>query len=141
MANTAWQELHKRYKEQDWINKPSLFAETAVTYFPAKGRVLELGAGLGQDSRFFAEHGYKVVSTDLEETALGQAHAALSADIKPNITLQKLDLREELPFENASFDVVYAHLSLHYFDFETTRALVRRDTTRAEAGRYTGVLY
>lgn len=36
------------------------------------------------------------------------------------ITLKKVDLRDELPFDSESFDVVYAHLSLHYFDKETT---------------------
>lgn len=33
-------------------------------------------------------------------------------------------MREELQFEDASFDVVYAHLSLHYFDYETTVRLI-----------------
>lgn len=120
MNNTVWQDLHKDYKDRDWINKPSLFAETAITYFPAKGKVLDLGAGQGQDSRYFAEHGYEVVSTDLEETALEQSKAKLSDELKQKVTLQQIDLREELPFDDTSFDVVYAHLSLHYFDYETT---------------------
>lgn len=118
--NDAWTNLHKRYKSQDWSQKPSLFAETAITYFPKHGRIVELGAGLGQDSRFFAEHGYDVVSTDLKEEALQERYASLPDGIKQRITIQKTDLRDELPFETASFDVVYAHLSLHYFDHETT---------------------
>lgn len=121
--NNAWSDLHKNYKTRDWIDKPSLFAETAVTYFPETGRVLDLSAGQGQDSRFFAEHGYEVVSTDLEESALAESKSKLSDELKPKMTIQKVDLREELPFEAASFDVVYAHLSLHYFDFETTERL------------------
>ncbi len=120
MSNTAWQNLHDRYKEQDWIDKPSLFAETAMTYFPAKGKVLDLGAGLGQDGRYFASHGYEVVSTDLEETALEQSKSKLIGELRQKVTFQKVDLREDLPFDNASFDVVYGHLSLHYFDYETT---------------------
>lgn len=118
--NNVWSDLHKSYKDRDWIDKPSLFAETAITYFPADGRVLDLGAGQGQDSRFFAEQGYEVISTDLEETALEQNASKLSEELKKKITVQKIDLRDELPFEDASFDVVYAHLSLHYFDYETT---------------------
>jgi SAM-dependent methyltransferase len=120
MNDAVWSDLHKNYKKQDWIDKPSLFAETAITYFPKSGRVLDLGAGQGQDSRFFAEHGYEVVSTDIEETALEQSTSKLSSELKQKVTIQKGDLREELPFEDASFDVVYAHLSLHYFDYETT---------------------
>lgn len=100
----AWTNKHKDYAGRGWIDKPSLFAETVITYFPATGKVLELGAGQGQDTRFFAEHGYEVVSTDLEQSAL--------------------DLSKELPFENEAFDVVYAHLSLHYFDDATTKSLL-----------------
>ena len=48
--NKAWSELHNNYKKRDWINKPSIFAEQAIKYFPSSGKVLELGAGLGQDS-------------------------------------------------------------------------------------------
>jgi len=118
--DTVWSELHDHYKTQDWIDKPSLFAETAITYFPAKGKVLDLGSGQGQDSRFFAERGYDVVSTDIEETALETSKVKLPSELKQRVSFQKADLREELPFETGSFDIVYAHLSLHYFDYETT---------------------
>jgi len=68
--NSVWKELHSNYQEQDWIEKPSLFAETAIHYFPKSGRILELGAGHGQDSIFFAKRGYDVVSTDIETSSL-----------------------------------------------------------------------
>lgn len=115
-----WADLHANYKDRDWIDKPSLFAETAISYFPKAGRVLDLGAGQGQDSRFFAEHGYDVISTDIEDVALEQSRAKLPEALKSKLTIQKLDLRQALPFEDGSFEVVYAHLSLHYFDYETT---------------------
>lgn len=117
--NKVWSDLHKRYSEQDWIDKPSVFAEQAIKYFPQSGSVLELGAGQAQDGCFFASQGYKVTATDIEDTALELAKQKAS-DKSVNLDLKKVDLREELPFENESFDVVYAHLSLHYFDKETT---------------------
>lgn len=120
MNDNVWSDLHKDYKTRDWIDKPSLFAETALTYFPTTGRILDLGAGQGQDSRFFAEHGYEVVSTDFEESALLENKAKLSGDLEQTITLRLVDLRTVLPFEDESFEVVYTHLSLHYFDQETT---------------------
>ena len=122
--NDAWSNLHNRYKTQDWSEKPSIFAETAITYFPAKGKVLDLGAGLGQDTRFFAEHGYEVVGTDLKVEQLQERFSAFPDSVQQRITLQKVDLRDELSFDNASFDVVYAHLSLHYFDYEVTTRLI-----------------
>ncbi len=116
-----WIDIHQNvYAASDWIDKPSIFAETAVTYFPKSGKVLELGAGQGQDSRFFAERGYEVVSTDLERSALDLSEQKLSPGLASKITLRQVDLRENLPFNDASFDIVYAHLSLHYFDAEVT---------------------
>lgn len=118
--NKVWADLHEHYKDKDWIDKPSLFAETAVQYFPQSGKILELGAGQAQDSRYFADGGYTVISTDLESSAQDLVQAKLTDKQKKAITFQVVDLREELPFDAASFDVVYAHLSLHYFDYETT---------------------
>lgn len=120
----VWSDLHQNYKGKDWIDKPSIFAEIAVRYFPKTGKVLDLGAGQGQDSRFFAEHGYQVVSTDLENSALELSKSKVTDDIKSRITFQKVDLRDELPFETDSLDVVYAHLSIHYFEYETTVRLL-----------------
>ena len=120
MTDTIWSDLHKNYKASDWIHKPSLLAETAITYFPSSGRLLDLGAGQGQDRRFFAEHGYNVISTDIDESALQQSESERNHSLKPNLAIQHVDLRTPLPFGDESFDIVYAHLSLHYFDFATT---------------------
>lgn len=122
MNDDVWSDLHKIYKEQDWIDKPSVFAEQAIKYFPKQGKVLELGAGQAQDSCFFATQGYSVIATDLEDTALELAKKK-AAEKSVELEIQSVDLRNELPFESSSFDVVYAHLSLHYFDQETTLRL------------------
>lgn len=124
MNKTIWSDLHQNYSKRDWIDKPSIFAETALTYFPTSGKVLDLGAGLGQDSRFFAEHNYEVISTDLEQDALEQSQAKIPEALRSRLSFQKVDLRQELPFQNESFDVVYAHLSIHYFTQEVTRRLI-----------------
>jgi ubiquinone/menaquinone biosynthesis C-methylase UbiE len=118
--DNVWSDLHKSYTKQHWIDKPSIFAEQTIEYFPKQGKLLELGAGQGQDSRFFAEHRYAITSTDIEESALELAKSKVPARLESQITFQKVDLSEKLPFEDSSFDVVYAHLSLHYFDYQTT---------------------
>lgn len=122
-SETAWSDLHNNYKKQDWINKPSIFAEQAIKYFPSGGKILELGAGLGQDSCYFAEQGFTVTATDLETSAFEHARTKANKN-SLQITFQQVDLRNELPFEGETFDVVYAHLSLHYFNYETTKRLI-----------------
>lgn len=120
MSQDVWKKLHSNYKEQSWIEKPSLFAETAIKYFPKFGKVLDLGAGQGQDSRFFAEHGHEVFSTDISDLALELNRAKIPPKLKDKITVEKLDLTSDFSYPDESFDVVYAHLSLHYFDKDTT---------------------
>lgn len=122
--DSIWKSFHINYRDQEWVDKPSIFAEEALPYFCKTGRVLDLGAGVGQDSLYFTGKGYEVVSTDIDTTSLESSIAALSEEFKKNIRIQKIDLRENIPFENNAFDIVYAHLSLHYFDHEITIKIV-----------------
>lgn len=120
----VWKNLHTSYQKQDWTDRPSLFAEAVSPYLPATGKILELGAGLGQDSNFFVKAGYEVVCTDIETTSLVDSLSNIVDEHKKRITVDRVDLREPLPYENGSFDVVYAHLSLHYFGREMTQKIV-----------------
>ncbi|HJP81120.1 MAG TPA: class I SAM-dependent methyltransferase [Candidatus Saccharimonadales bacterium] len=122
MTEKNWTNLHKNYSKEDWIHKPSIFAEQAIEYFPEHGSLLELGAGHGQDGLYFAAHGFTVTSTDLEIASLEANIENASEDIKEHISAKKVDLRKPLSFDQ-SFDVVYAHLSLHYFDEQTTKRI------------------
>lgn len=117
MSENTWSQLHKNYQDTDWINKPSIFAEFAINYFPKEGKLLDLGAGQGQDSRYFFENGYIVTSTDISKTAL---EINKSKNKSNKISIIELDLTKPFPFEDRSFDIIYAHLSLHYFSKENT---------------------
>lgn len=124
MDNQAWTKLHKHYKDQDWINKPNIFAQEVIHYFPKNANILELGAGQGQDTRFFAENGHKVESTDVSEDALKLNKEKLPTELKRLVNLSRLDMTDKFPYEDDSFDVVYAHLSIHYFDLHTTSKII-----------------
>ena len=121
MTDDNWTRLHETYKQQDWITKPSMFAEVAITYFPESGKLLELGAGVGQDSLYFASHGYDVTATDLNTDKLN-SNDELQVQGR-SVEVRQVDLLQPLPFEDDSYDVVYAHLSLHYFDDATTQRI------------------
>lgn len=116
MTDDYWTKLHALYSEKDWITKPSLFAETVKNCLPKNGTLLELGAGLGQDSAYFTELGYNVTATDISIDHLKE----LAQD---DFKILVVDLRKPLSFTDASFDIVYAHLSLHYFNQRTTNAI------------------
>ena len=116
MNDEKWKAKHDTYSKEDWVNKPSIFSEQVIQYFPIDGRVLELGAGHGQDGNYFSSQGFEVTSTDLETSSLEKN--TQQAGVR--IAVQKLDLCQPFPFKNDSFDVVYAHLALHYFNSQTT---------------------
>jgi len=117
-----WDEKHLQ-ADAEWIKKPSLFAQWVLQYLPQQGRVLDLGAGQGQDSRFFAEQGYDGVSTDYALEGLRLNREQIPAELKKKIATEELDLEKPFPYANASFEVVYAHLSLHYFSEKITRQI------------------
>ena len=85
-----------------------------------KTSVLDLGCGVGCDSILLTENGFDVIACDFSKTALGR----LNRDNK-NIKTLLLDISKPLPFENNSFDVVVADLSLHYFDEQTTKNIMQ----------------
>ena len=121
--NSKWNNLHKFYSKQDWIDKPNIFAEEVLEYLPKDGYVLCLGDGQGQDGRFFTSKGYKVLSTDISESALEINNQKIKDEGLKNIITEKLDLKNKFPYKEATFNVVYAHLSLHYFSQKMTEQI------------------
>ncbi len=121
MSQSVWKERHDSYKKQGLDEKPTIFAEQVLSHLPAQANILELGAGLGQDSRYFAGLGYAVTMTDYVDAVLQTSRQRPGGE--NTIHIQTVDISKPLPFADASYDVVYAHLSLHYFDTPTTRAI------------------
>lgn len=117
-----WTKYHEQRQSTEWINKPSIFAQQAIKYFPTTGKLLDLAAGQGQDSLFFAEKNYAVTSTDQNQTAL-KISKEKSSKKSLLITTQLVDLNDNLPFKDSSFDIVYSHLGLHYFNQAKTKEI------------------
>lgn len=125
MTNSFWESVHKvKYDGQDWTKKPSIFVQEAIESLPKHGLVLELGAGQGQDSIFFRKRNYEVISSDNElsiiERADQNAHEYFNGSYGP-MRFQLIDISNIFPLDSNFVDVVYAHLSLHYFDYEVTK--------------------
>jgi SAM-dependent methyltransferase len=87
----------------------------------AAGRpVLELGCGGGRDSATLAAAGHGVIGADISAKAVARARARVPAG---QFHLQ--DVRAPFPVEGA-LGVILASLSLHYFDWAETLALLAR---------------
>lgn len=77
--------------------------------------ILDLGCGIGADTLYLIERGFKVLSCDFSNEAL----KSIKENI-PNSKTKYVDMQEEFPFEDESYSLVIADLSLHYFDNNTT---------------------
>ena len=102
-----WKEhINKKIENNMWINNYK-------KYFNSKGKCLELGCGIGQYTKRLIEFGYDVLSTDISKIALNEVKK-----INKNVLL--LDMNSKFPFNNNTFDLVFANLSIHYFNNDDT---------------------
>lgn len=83
-------------------------------------KVLDLGCGIGYDSDYLTRKGLEVIACDFSDVALRRLQERV-----PDVKTMLLDISEPLPFENDSFDLIVADLSLHYFDEQTTESIMR----------------
>ncbi len=86
--------------------------------------VLELGCGGGRDSAVLAAEGHRVVGIDLSADGIAQARARV-----PTGRFECRDIRAPFPVADGGTNVILASLSLHYFPWPETAALVERVRT------------
>lgn len=72
--------------------------ERLLPYIPAGARVLEFGAGTGQQARFLAERGYDVVAVDLPQSNYAE-HLVFPVTQYDG---------EHIPLEDSSVDVIFS---------------------------------
>ena len=99
------------YRLEHWPAAPATaplltLAPRPVTHPPPPIRLLDLGAGQGQDAAAFAQAGLDVVALDLT------LPARKSPLCPESVAWVVGDAREPLPFEDGSFDYVYSHYVL-----------------------------
>lgn len=81
--------------------------------------VLELGCGQGRDSAQLLPFVNKLIACDRDTSGISEALHNHS-----DMTIMTLDHSKPLPFPNQSVDVVVASLSLHYFEWQSTIAII-----------------
>ena len=82
--------------------------------------IIDLGCGMGNDSLYLSERGYRVVACDQSEFAVRCVSEAV-----PAAEVMVFDMLRGLPFIDGLAKIVIADLSLHYFSWSDTLAAVR----------------
>jgi len=119
--------LWKQIWNRDNRLSPNSFAKRS--FITIKNRplktLLDVGCGMGLDSIFFAQNGLKVTAIDFSETGIEKLKQTVKGKKIKNIIPMLGDI-SSLKFSANSFGVIYAHLSLHYFDDQTTTKIFDR---------------
>lgn len=132
MDKSYWNEKYwvRHMKNDDLDHVEDLWIEEYESLIlPHSGKLLDLGCGIGQYSEYFSGKGFEVVAGDISERAL-----AYLSQKDPEIKTVALDMTEPLPFNDNSFDVVFANLSIHFFSEKDTEGLIAEVKRILKAG-------
>ncbi len=106
--------------EENFSNKPEMFglepsysAKKALEIFKEKkiNNIVDLGAGLGRDSVFFAKNSINVLAIDNSFNAIKIINKKIQKlNLSKFVTTKVIDIRNKLPFEDCSIDAFYSHM-------------------------------
>lgn len=113
MHNDAKQFWNTKYNSRAIVS-PLDFTKKSLQYLKQGQFLLDVGCGDGRDADFFAKNGITVTAIDFSVEAIERVQK-----LNAQVTAQTMDILH-IDFPDNTFDAIYAHLSLHYFDDETT---------------------
>lgn len=113
-----WDVRHRDGDHDRLRGLKSRFAKEVSGYLPLASQVLELGCGVGRDAAYFAQQGHDVRACDFSSAVIERNSREIEG-----VDFFVADISRPLPFPDDVFDLVYAHLSLHYYPELTTRAV------------------
>ena len=93
--------------------EPSVAATKAVKSFQDQNikSIVELGAGLGRDTIFFAKKSINVNALDYSKTSIERIkHKSNEQNLTKFINTKFFDIRKKLPFEDNSIDGCFSHM-------------------------------
>ena len=131
-AESFWNQLYEK-KERIWSGRANApLVEAAGPLRP--GTVLDLGCGEGGDAVWLAEHGWRVIATDMSTVALSRAkQLATERNVEDRIDFQWHDL--EIGFPSGKYDLVSAQYLQSPLDFQRQKVLRKAAAAVATDGR------
>ena len=105
--------------------EPSIAAKKTLILFKEKNikKIVELGAGLGRDTIFFAKNLIHIEALDYSSSAIEIINEKVKKNNLSNfVSTKNFDIRQKLPFENNSIEACFSHMlycmALSNYDLE-----------------------
>ncbi len=117
-ASSVYDKIAEPYAKE--FSKPSEYLDEFLKLIPEKGKVLDVGCGVGIDSGYMASKGFKVIGIDLSKEMLKLAKQKF-----PKIDFRQEDIRD-LDFSVHSFDGILASCSLIHIPKKDMPSLLDR---------------
>lgn len=121
---SQWDNHYQKDRDVFGVN-PSESAVFAANMFIEKGfkKILELGAGQGRDTLYFASKGFNVHVIEYSQVAINDLKRKLKKfNLNSMVKITYHDLREPLPFKIKHFDACYSHM-LFCMEFKESEIL------------------
>ena len=106
--------------EKNFLSKPEMFgldpsvaAEKALKSFQEKNikNIIELGAGLGRDTVFFAKNSINIHALDYSQASIESIkNKSEKLNLTNFIKAKVFDIRKKLPFEDNSIEGCFSHM-------------------------------
>ena len=113
--------------------EPSFPAKQSVELFKEKNikNIIELGAGLGRDTIFFAKNSINVKALDYSPSAIKIINEKAEKKSLSNLVSTKIfDIRKKFPFEDSSIEACFSHMlycmALSNYDLENLNKEILR---------------
>jgi len=119
---------HDHSNDEWWVEGTDAFMKE----LPQGGRVLDVGCGSGTKSKYFSDHGFRVVGIDISDGLLDIARREVSEAEFRELSMTDLDAMIE------TFDGVFAQASLLHIPKKDAGEVVKKMAKRLVPG---GLLY
>lgn len=115
--------LDSKNKGEEYLMPPLNHYKEILSNFRKDSRVLELGAGMGENTEILVKKGYEVIASDISINSLRVLKERFK--LYSNLTTKEADI-ELLPFDDEYFDVVCSAGVLSYGDPKTVQDEIYR---------------
>lgn len=97
----------------------------AIEKIAFKGRILNIAAGDGRFNEELLKLADEVVAVDINEEELKELEEKCPKELKDKLNIKSMDITKRFPFEENTFDGIFCTGTLHLFDVETIKTILK----------------